>query len=65
MGASLANLNDGFGAIRKPGDLPDQQLIRELPSQLCSKQLRNFAPAASVLTFNGDDFESKPFDSQS
>ena len=30
--AFLANLDDGFGAIRKPGNLLGQQLIPKLPT---------------------------------
>ena len=55
--ALLSNLNDGFGAIRKPGDLLGQQLIPKLPAQLRGKQLSDFAAAASVLPFNRDDFD--------
>jgi hypothetical protein len=55
--AFLSNLDDGFGAFRKPGDLLGQQLIPKLPAQLGRKQLSDFASAASILPFNCDDFD--------
>src|ERR1700719_1252147 len=51
IGAFLSNLDDGFGAIRKPGDLLGEQLIPQLPAQLLSKQLSNFATASSIFPF--------------
>src|SRR5258708_24674441 len=47
--AFLSNLDDGFGAISKPGDFLSQPLIPKLPAQLRRKQLSDFASAASVL----------------
>src|ERR1700738_488475 len=57
IGAFLSNLDDGFGAIREPGNLLGQQLIPKLPAQLRRKQLSDFASAASILPFNCDDFD--------
>src|ERR1700680_3072784 len=57
IGAFLANLDDGFGAIPTPSDFLGQQLIPKLPAQLRREQLSDFASAASILPFNGDDFD--------
>ena len=55
--AFLANLDDGLGAVGKPGDLLGQQLIPKLPAQLVRKALSDFSAATSVLTFNGYDID--------
>ena len=57
IGAFFANFDDGFRAIREPGDLFGEQLIPKLPAELCRKQLSDFASAASVLSFDGDDLD--------
>jgi hypothetical protein len=59
--AFLSNLDDGFGAIGKPGDLLGQQLIPKFPAQLRRKQVSDFAPTASVLPLNCDDFDHAGF----
>jgi hypothetical protein len=57
IGTFLAALDDGFGAIREPGDLFGEQLIPKLPAQVRREQLGDFASAASVLPFHCDDFD--------
>jgi hypothetical protein len=61
IGAFLSNFDDSFGAIRKPGDLFSQKLIPQLPTQLCRKQLSDFATAASIFPFDRDDFNHVDF----
>ncbi|MGA2458491.1 MAG: hypothetical protein ABSF85_13055 [Terriglobales bacterium] len=51
----LSNLDDCHGTFSKPRDLLRQQLIPKLPAKLLRQQLSDFAAAASVLAFNGDD----------
>jgi hypothetical protein len=56
IGFFLSTLDNRFGTVSKPRNLLGQQLIPELPAELLRKQLSDFAAAASVLPFNGDDF---------
>ena len=57
IGALLANLDDGLGTIGEQRDLLGQQLIPKLPAEPRRQQLSDFASAASVFPFNGDDFD--------
>jgi hypothetical protein len=56
IGSFLSNLDNGFRAIRKAGNLFGQQLVPKLPAQPLRKQLSDLAPTASVLPFDCDDF---------
>jgi hypothetical protein len=56
IGSFLSTLDFRFGTISEPRDLLRQQLIPKFPAKLFGKQLSDFAAAASVLAFNGNDF---------
>jgi hypothetical protein len=56
IGSFLSTLDDRLGTIGQTRDLLRQQVIPKLPAQLLRKQLSDFAAAAAVLAFNGDDF---------
>jgi hypothetical protein len=56
IGSFLPKFDDCLGTFSKPRYLLSQQLIPKLPAKLLSQQLSDFAAAASVFAFNGDDF---------
>jgi hypothetical protein len=61
IGAFLSNFDDSLGAFREPRDLFSQKLIPQFPTQLCRKQLSDFAAATSILPFDCDDFNHLDF----
>src|SRR5271156_365179 len=57
IGALLTTLDDGLGTLRELSDLLGEQLVPKLPAELSGQQCGDFAAAASVFAFNGDDFD--------
>src|SRR5580704_19733467 len=55
VGAFLAYFDNGFGAIGQTGDFLGQILIPKLPAELLSNLLGDFAAAASVFAFDGEN----------
>jgi hypothetical protein len=52
----LSDFDRGLGTISEPCNLLSQQLVPHLPAEMLGHQSSDFAAAASVFAFNGNDF---------